>query len=127
MKNITQKNLTPRQRKAIESLLTSGNVKEAAEKAGVKRQTVYKWFKQPKFKAALADAQRTALESLSRALVRLGDKATATLENAMGDQDAPLGAKIRAANIVLANLLRLWELVNLEQRVADLEAKLSDN
>jgi DNA-binding phage protein len=36
-------NLTRNQQKALEVLITSGNVSEVADAAGVKRQTIYTW------------------------------------------------------------------------------------
>ena len=114
-------NLTPKRRKAIESLLTTGDIAAAARAAGVSRQTLYTWLREADFRAALQSAETAALESLSRALVRLGDKATATLDSAMSDDLAALPVKIRAADIVLSRLLQLRELVDLEARVTELE------
>jgi len=119
--------VTPRQRKAIESLLTQGDVKSAAAAAGVARQTVYRWLKKPAFRAALAEAEAEALASLSRALVRLGEKATRTLEQAIdGEADTRMSTRVRAADIVLSRLLQLRELVDLERRVTELERKLEE-
>jgi transposase-like protein len=117
------KNVTPRQRKAIESLLTQADVKAAAQAANVSRTTIYRWLRQDHFKQALAEAERQALESLSRALVRLGEKATATLENAMAGA-ASDSVKVRAANVVLSRLLQVRELITLEDRVSELEIAL---
>ena len=119
--------ITPRQRKAIESLLTRGDVKSAAQAAGVTRKTIYRWFKQDHFKRALAEAEAEAVASLSRALVRLGDRATQTLEGAMADGEARMGTRVRAADIVLNRLLQLRELVDLTERVAELERKLKEH
>lgn len=116
--------VTPRQRKAIEALLTQGSVKGAAEAAGVSRETIYRWMKRDWFRAALKEAEQVALESLGRALVRLGEKATQTLEEAM-DGAGHESTKVRAADIVLARLLQLRELVDLEARVAALEERLA--
>ena len=116
-------NLTPRQRKAVETLLTTGDKSRAAEQAGVKRQTVYKWLKQPAFQEVLRVAEAEALQSLSRALARLGDKAARTLDRGM-DADSDTIA-IRAADIVLQRLLQLRELVDLDARITELEAKIN--
>ena len=116
---MTQK-VTPRQRKAIRALLTTATVAEAARVAGVKRQTIYRWMKEERFRLALAGAEREALESLSRALVRLGDTATKTLGDAMTAAESE-SVKVRASDIVLSRLLQLRELVDLHQRVEALE------
>jgi len=42
------KDLTPKQRKAIEVLVTSGNVTEASAAAGVSRETIYTWMRTDK-------------------------------------------------------------------------------
>jgi phage terminase small subunit len=117
------KKVTPRQLKAIETLLTTGDKTEAAKTAGVSRKTIYRWLKQDAFKQALAEAEAEALDALSRELVALGSKATATLKGAMTG-NTPAATKVRAADIVLARLLQLRELVTLETRVLALEQAL---
>jgi phage terminase small subunit len=117
------KKVTPRQLKAIESLLTAGDKTEAAKAAGVSRKTIYRWLKQDAFKQALAEAEAEALDALSRELVVLGSKATTTLKEAM-TRDTPASTRVRAADIVLARLLQLRELVTLEARILALEQAL---
>lgn len=114
-------NLTPRQRKALEVLLVTGDVTQAASAARVSRQTVHNWLKQAEFSAALEEGERAALAGISRALVRLGEQATQTLENAMTTPEIHPSTRVRAADIVLARLLQLRELVILEERVSKLE------
>jgi phage terminase small subunit len=114
-------NLTPKQRKAIETLMTTGDVSEACKDAGISRETIYRWFKQDTFKDAIDQATSEAIESLSRSLVLLGDQATQTLRNAMSDQDTPIATRVRAADVVLGRLLQLRELYTLEARVTELE------
>ena len=116
--------VTPKQLRAVESLLTTGDKSEAAELAGVKRQTVYKWLKQPDFQQALRDAEAEALQSLSQALTRLGSKATRTLDKSMDAESETV--RVRAADIVLGRLLQLRELIDLDARVAELEGKVND-
>jgi len=115
-------NLTPKQRKAVEALLTTGDKSQAAELAGVKRQTVYKWLKRPDFQQALRDAEAEALKSLSQALTRLGSKAADTLDKSMDAESETV--RLRAADIVLGRLLQLRELIDLDARVAELEGKV---
>ena len=115
--------VTPRQRKAIEALLTCGNVTQAAEAAGVTRNTLYRWFKQEPFKVALAAAEGEAMQALSRTLVRLGDKAGAVLEGVLTDKEAGDPVRLRAVAILLQNLVKLREAGALEERIAALEAK----
>ena len=113
--------VTPRQRKAIEALLTCGNVTRAAEAAGVTRNTLYRWFKQEPFKVALAAAEGEVMQALSRTLVRLGDKAGSVLEQVLTDEAAGDPVRLRAVAILLQNLVKVREAGALEQRVSVLE------
>ena len=117
----TPDGLTPKQRKAVEALLTTGEVAAAAQAAGVSRDTLYRWLKQPAFLAAVRAGEARALDELSRRLVGLGRTAVATLERAMADPATPAATRVRAADAALARLLQLRELATLEARVAELE------
>ena len=119
--NVTDRGLTPRQRKAVEALLLTGDVSAAAKEAGVSRESLYRWMKEPAFLEAVRAAEALALDELSRLLVRLGRSAATTLETAMGDPAAPAATRVRAADVVLARLLQLRELATLEARVTELE------
>jgi len=121
----TEKKLTPAQRKAIEALLTTGNVKQAAQEAGVHRSSIYKWMADDVFRAALRDAEQAAVESLSRSLVALGEKAATALSDAL-ESNNKISVRLRASEVVIGNLLRLRELTELERRLTALE-KGSDN
>jgi transposase len=60
--------LTEQQRQAVEALLGGLTVKEAAQAAGVHRNTVYYWLKQPAFQEALREASADpALQALRAA------------------------------------------------------------
>jgi transposase-like protein len=114
--------LSPKQRKAVEALLTTGEVSAAAKEAGVSKDSLYRWMKQPAFLDAVREAESRALDDLSRLLVRLGRTAVATLAKAMNDPAAPYATRVRAADASLSRLLQLRELATLEARVRALEA-----
>ena len=119
--DLTDPQLTPKQRRAVEALLTTGEVAAAAQAAGVSRDTLYRWLKQPAFLGAVRAAEARALDDLSRLLVRLGRTAAATLAKAMADPAAPYATRVRAADVALGRLLQLRELATLEARVVALE------
>ena len=114
------KTLSPRQRKAIEALLTRGSISAAAEAAGVARVTMYRWMREPAFMAELSKAEDAAMASLQRTLVALASLATVTL--AKGMEGKATSSQIRAADISLSKLLLLRDLVAFERRLAALEA-----
>ena len=113
--------VTPRQRRAIEVLVTTGDKSQAADVAGVKRVTIYRWMGQPGFGEALRWCIAEAVDNLSLALVGLGDLAVRTLEGCMAAGDATWSQRVRAADVSLKYLLTLRELASLESRVCDLE------
>lgn len=117
--------LRPEQQTAIRALLT-GTVKDAAQAAGRTRTTIYRWLREPEFKAALAEAEGEALAALSRALVCLGDKAAKVLEDVFDNPKETGSVKVRAASVALSQILRIRELYLLEKRVAEIETKLGD-
>ena len=116
-------NLTLKQQRAVRALLTTPDVASAAKDAGVSRETVYKWMQVSVFTTALHAAEADALAAVSRRLVRLADTAATTLETAMHDEATPVATRVRAADAVLSRLLQLRELVVLEERVQELEAR----
>jgi phage terminase small subunit len=117
-------NVTPRQRKAIEALVLTGSKTDAAERAGVRRVTVYRWLRQPAFLAELERATSEAMDALSLALVGVGDLAIKTLEGGMAAGDASWSVRVRAADVALRHLLRLREMLDLEKRICRLEEQL---
>jgi len=113
--------LTPKQRAFIRALLTERDTRAAARAVGIGETTAYRWLKSDAIRAAILDAEADALDAATRGLLRLSAEAVNTLDNAMSDAEAPTGAKVRAADVVLARLLQLRELVTLEDRVTALE------
>jgi len=59
-RNVTDPVLTPKQRKAVEALLLTGDVSAAAKAAGVSRESLYRWLRQPLFLAAVREAEARA-------------------------------------------------------------------
>lgn len=119
--NRTLSALSPKQRRAVEALLTTGDASAAAQQAGVARDTLYRWMREPRFLEAVRYAEARAVDDLSRMLVRLGRTAVGTLAKAMGDAATPMATRVRAADATLGRLLQLRELATLEARVAELE------
>jgi hypothetical protein len=117
----TSQQLSLKQRKAVEALLTTGEVKAAAAAVGIHRDTLHRWLKEAPFQAAVREAEAAALDDLSRVLVGLGRTAIATLHEAMRESGTPAATKVRAADVTLSRLLQLRELAQLEARVQALE------
>ncbi len=119
--NLTPATLSAKQRTAVDALLATGEVLAASREAGVSRETLHRWLRQPTFLAAVRQAEAAAVDELSRLLVRLGRTAAATLAKAMSDPAVPWATRVRAADASLGRLLQLRELATLEARVTELE------
>jgi transposase-like protein len=119
--NPTPGEITGKRRRAVEALLSTGEVSAAAREAGIHRDTLHRWLKEPVFLQAVREAEAAALDELSRLLVRLGRTAAATLAKAMSDPAVPWSTRVRAADASLSRLLQLRELATLEARVTELE------
>jgi hypothetical protein len=121
---MTNTSLRPNQRLAIAALIETGQVTDAAAAANVSRDSIHRWLKDDAFLAALREAEADALRALSRSLVALSNKATATIEAVMTDDETTAAVKLRAADVALSRLLAVRELLDLEERVTSLEARL---
>lgn len=113
--------LAPSKRRAIDALLLTGRIGEAAEAVGISRSTLGRWLRDPVFRQALREAEAAALDELQRRLVALGGSAADALAAALKHDDVRI--KLRAADVTLTRLLQLRELVDLEERLARLEAQ----
>lgn len=116
------KELTPKQVQGIRSLLTKHSISEAAKDAGVTDRTVYRWLEEPEFKKALTQAEDLAIDAAARGLVGMTEKALTTITEVLDSATVHPATRLRAAECVLANVLKLYELRNLAARVAALEA-----
>lgn len=120
--NEKPKQLSARQRAAIEALLTHGEVTAAATACNTSRQTIHTWLREPAFQTALMTAEAEVLRGVTRRLVALGDAAVSTIADVMADPDTSPSVRLKAADSALARLLQLRELVDLETRIGALEA-----
>ncbi|MFC1464181.1 MAG: phBC6A51 family helix-turn-helix protein [Candidatus Brachytrichaceae bacterium NZ_4S206] len=115
--------LSPQQRRAIEALLVARSIADAAKQAGVSRRTLHSWLRNAQFCAELHTATNAALDAAVRRLAALTACAVDALEAVLQGERVPVGAKIRAADVVLARLLQLREMHEFERRLRALEEK----
>jgi len=116
--------LSPRQLRILRALLTKNTVTAAAGAAGVGESTVYRALSDPVFRAALAQAEGEAVAAAGRRLAVLAETALDELARAMRDPMTPAPTRVRAAEVILNNLLRYREIVTFENRLTDLEREM---
>lgn len=116
--------LTPNQQLALETILAGGSLVEAGVAGGVSRETVRQWLKQEDFRRELRAAKNEALEIVSVGLLVAGEIAVSTLadiaQNSQSDH-----ARAKAADSILTNLMKNWEMMSVEDRLKALEDRLA--
>ena len=119
--------LSEKQLNAILHILAARNMVEAAEKAGISRNTLYEWMKIPAFKAELQSHRELvfeeALEQLKMDAVKAVDNLAAMLDHEQ------LGFR-RAVSLEIINYAmkarEQSKIAKLEKKVAELEKRLSE-
>ncbi len=123
--NETERNWTPKQEKALASLLTEPTIEGVAKVVGISKTTLYQWLKEPAFKAALDEARALLFTdnlSLLKASLKAGVEA---LRLALTDPDATVANKITAGKTLIELALRANEQLEIEQRLAALESQMT--
>jgi hypothetical protein len=116
--------LSTRQLKAIESLLSGASNQRAAELAGVTTRTLERWLQDPDFNNELGRRFEFALRRAAVRLTALLDVAANVFYQGMTDPDRQTGIKLRAANSVFAHLPKLIETTEILRRLDELEQRI---
>jgi uncharacterized protein (UPF0147 family) len=95
-------NLTPQDTAAIAALLTSRTIEQAADQAGIGERTLRRWLSErDDFRQELRRQQRAAMAVVTARLQRAAEAALSTLEDIMGDTNAPPASRVTAARTIL--------------------------
>ena len=117
--------LSRTQERAIAALLQCSTIPAAAAAAGVGEATLWRWLQLPAFQEEYRAARRQAVQQAVAAVQRITSTAVATLESIMSDAEAPPASRVTAARVVLDTALKAVELEDLEERLSQLEATLT--
>lgn len=113
------------QRRAIAAMLTAGTVADAADAAGVGERTLYRWLAEDGvFRRALSAAQHKAIDAAVSRLAGEALAAVQTLASIHQNEDVNPAVRVQAARAILAEMQRLREQHELEERVKALEEQL---
>jgi hypothetical protein len=117
--------VTTKQQTAILALLSHPTIAAAAKACQISEETLYKWMKQPCFVAEYAVARRQAMTTGLSLLQKASGAAVATLVMLMQDKDTPSSSRVAAARSILEFAFKANELLDVETRLASLEAALA--
>src|SRR5262249_43562747 len=112
-----------KQESAIAALLTERTHADAAATAGISEATLQRWLRLPAFLRAYRYARRVAVETAVAQLQRASTKAVRTLTRNLRCGNPSV--EVRAAATVLELAAKGVELLDLEERVAALERRVT--
>ena len=118
------KNLTSKQRKAVDALVGGAKVKDAAIAAGVTPRTMARWRDQKGFTAEVQRLQVLTRRDSTTRLIGNADNMLDVLLSIAEDDETPPAVRVRASLGWLDHKHRSVEQTELEERIAALEEKL---
>jgi len=117
-------NTEMRQERAIVALLSEPSIEAAAKTSDVSDVTIWRWMKQPDFRAKLRDARRAVVEGAIGRLQQAATEAVTTLQRNL--TCGTPAVEVRAATAILDQAIKAVELFDVVERVEQLEARLAD-
>jgi hypothetical protein len=109
--------------RAIAALLTSARLEDAARGCGVSKSTLCRWLQEPAFQDAFRAARRQVLEAAVSSLQGATGAAVEALSRNLRCRKPSI--EVQAARAVLDHAMRSVEFFELEDRVRQLEAAIS--
>ncbi len=117
--------LSRKQQKLIAALLEANTLTEAARAAGMSDDTARRYLAEPHVKAAYDAASKRMFDEALQGLQNSISLARQTLTRNLGEE-APPAQQVAAAKILLDKALEVSAIAALEQRLTELEKKLSE-
>jgi hypothetical protein len=112
--------LSRNQRRAIQALMESRTVAEAAGKVDLSERTLYRYMADSTFRAALGQAESQAIHVAARRLIRGSGTALTVLEVLMLKAESESVRRLAASDWI-GNILKWQELAIMASRVAEME------
>jgi Flp pilus assembly protein TadB len=118
--------IRPIQRRFVERLAEGESIAQAGKSVGVSRRTAYRWAGDPRVRVALSALQDAALSDVARRLQAGARTMLDVLERVAADCSEPASVRLRAALGWLDLSFRATELLDLAQRLEELEERFAD-
>ena len=119
--------LTSRQQRAVESLITCISINEAAKSANVDRRTLYRWLQQEDFQAAVRRARQLSLTQLATHMQHSVAHAAKTLNQVMQDEKATPAARVSAARCSMDLYYKAATLEDIMDRLITVEGQAKES
>ncbi len=125
-KNLTVKDLTPNQTKALCMVAANHCRDEVAAACGITTRTLDKWKQLENFQALLRKAVAATYDAAIAELVLGSQESARELRKLILDPDTPGRTKVSAISVLLTNAAKAKEAL-LEERLERLEANLDED
>lgn len=117
--------LNTRQKRAIEAFLRGLRSTQVADAVGVSARTITNWRNDDEFDRALREATQRATRDATLQLAGSAQDAVELMRETVKDDDAPAATRLRAATAIIENMLKLYNVVELAERIEALEQRIS--
>lgn len=105
--------------RALAALLESASIADAAKRCQLSQETLYRYLREKEFVANYREARRQIVENSISQLQRASGEAVETLRRNLSCSNPQ--AEIRSAQIILDNALKGVELVDILERLEQIE------
>jgi hypothetical protein len=122
----SEEKLTPKQERALVALLECGEIKTAAEKAGVSDVTLWRWLQLPHFQTRYRAARRQLVETAIAQLQSDCTLAVRILREVAEDREAPASSRVSAAKTIIEQSVGAIRLIDLQERIEHLEKTFAE-
>jgi hypothetical protein len=97
--------LSEKHQKALALILSGDSIPTAAKKMGLRRETVWKWTKDPNFATELDRLRQESISALQLEFREASLEAAQTLRNIMNDPEQKATDRIRASIAILDRIV----------------------
>ncbi len=118
--------LTPRQKRAVESLIVCNTISDAAKRANMNERTLYRWLQQEEFQSVVRRARRLSLTQLATHLQHIAARAAGTLDEIMVDKNATSASRVSAARYSMEMYYKAATLEDIQERLMTMEKRLKE-
>lgn len=118
--------LSQKQRAFLNAMLVSKTVEEATEKAGIHRDTSYKYLNNDEWNEEYRKQRMALTDGLTNQLQQLGTQAIQTLEENLNDPEATPASKNTTAKTILDYIYSNHDREQIVERIEELERLIDE-
>ena len=120
----SEKNITAKQTKLINSLIESKTITDACHQDGIAQRTAFRWLNDRVFTRALRLAEDQIQDAVTRRLINRTMRNIEILESIADNADANDNARIRAVEAMTDCMFKIYDMRNTQTRLTDLEEEV---